>query len=617
MEAGRWKWIDWSLFSLHLFWYGSISVYLITDSDRILDGFNGMHFMLFTLSYAVPQFFWRPRYKNVLGFTIAELLLGGTVTGLLYFWADHYVDNMSVPLILLGYLATKKVAYWSAPIVIIGFPMFGLIAGHQTWDATMDTLVNHFLLYGVGVGYNVFIVNSRKMKDLLNKNQKQYELIQQYAAQVEALTLKEERNRLAGELHDTVGYAFASLIMGLEASKTLMELDPVQAKDKMEGLLQQARDNVDQIRQQIHHIKPDDEKLLFSLQLMEEIKMFSKHADMDIPFKLIGHESQVPLAVQHVLTRCLQEALTNAVKHGQARGIAVTLRVEPAELTLIIKDEGTGSHDLTYGFGLRTMQQRLSTVLGELKVNSNMTSGTEVMCKVPVRDQLEDKEIRLLIIDDQALIRESLQIVFMRESDIEIVGLGQNGQEAIALCQQLNPHIILMDVHMPDMDGVEATKVIKQQWPHIKIITLTSIQEMDAAVEAISLGADGYLLKTIHPRDLLSAIRLVYRGGTLMSTEVAKQLTQWVKQSSDVPGAPTVPDEHKGPVETPEYHLTERELQVLECLSKGEKYREIAQRLFLSEGTVRNYVSSLYSKLEVNNRTQAMKKAQLHGLVSE
>jgi DNA-binding NarL/FixJ family response regulator len=167
--------------------------------------------------------------------------------------------------------------------------------------------------------------------------------------------------------------------------------------------------------------------------------------------------------------------------------------------------------------------------LGELKVNSGINVGTEIVCTVPMKDYLEEKEIRLLIIDDQDLIRESLQIVFMRESDLEVVGLGKSGREAIELCQQHDPHLVLLDVQMPGMDGIQATKWIKEQWPHIKVIILTTFQEMDSAMEAISLGAEGYLLKTIHPFDLLSAIRLVYRGGTLMSTEVAKQLIDSIK----------------------------------------------------------------------------------------
>ncbi|WP_258210196.1 helix-turn-helix transcriptional regulator [Paenibacillus radicibacter] len=611
MGARRWKWIDWSLFSLHLFWYLSISVYLLANSNRIIEGFNGIHFLIFTLSYVVPQFFWRPNYKNVVGFTLAVLLFGGFVTGLLYYWTDHYIDNMSVPMILLGYLATRKVAYWSAPIAILGFPLLGVMFGHQTWESTMDTVMNHLLLYGIGVGYNVFIMNNRTMKALLDKNKKQYQLIQQYATQVEALTLKEERNRLAGELHDTVGYAFTSLIMGLEASKALMEMDPNKAGEKMEGILQQARVSVDHIRQQIHQIKPTEENTMLSMHFIDEIRGFSDYSDIQISFKLIGQEIQVPLAIQHVLTRCLQETLTNAVRHGQARVIIVTLTYEADQLILIVRDDGCGNHDLTFGFGLSTMQQRLTTVMGGLQINSGMNAGTEIICTVPIKDQLGNNEIRLVIIDDQDLIRESLQIVFMRESDLEVVGLGQNGREAVELCQQLNPNIILLDVQMLEMNGVEATRIIKQQWPHIKIIILTTFEEMGSAKEAISLGAEGYLLKTIHPRDLLSAIRLVYRGGTLMSTEVARQLINLINHSNDVPS------ENTRLTKTHEYDLTERELQVLKYLSDGDKYRDIAQKLFLSEGTVRNYVSSLYSKLEVNNRTQAMKKAQMHGLVRE
>jgi DNA-binding NarL/FixJ family response regulator/signal transduction histidine kinase len=615
MESKRWQWIDWSLFYLHLFWYVSISLFLLKNINEYVPELHWLTFVLFTLSFAVPQFFWRPSYRNAVYFTLAELGFGGLITGLLYVFKDNFTDNMSIPMIILGYLATKRVAYWSAPLLIIGLPLLGVILGHQTWGMTMDTLFNHLLLYGVGAGYNIFILINSKMKALLSENQKQYQLIQQYANQVEAMTLKEERSRLAGELHDTVGYAFTSLIMGLEVSKALMEIDTDQAKVKMEGILRQARMSIDDIRHQIHQITPLEMDLAFSNYIIREMKLFTENTHVQVNIELVGEEIQVPEQIRFVLIRCLQEALTNAVKHGQVSQVEIRLCYEANKLIFSIKDEGVGTSDLTYGFDLRTMEQRLTTVAGKLKLNSRLNVGTEIICEIPLKDQqLNQQEIQPLIIDDQELIRESLQIIFMREADIEVVALGKNGLEAIELCDKLQPHVVLIDVSMPEMDGVQATKQIKQQWPEIKVIILTTFQETDSAMEAISLGAEGYLLKTIHPLDLLSAIRLVYRGGTLISTEVAGQLIDLLKQWSETKNELKLKEPFKD-IKIDSYGLTERELQVLECLSEGDKYRDIANKLFLSEGTVRNYVSSLYSKLEVNNRMQAMKKAQLHGLV--
>ena len=207
---------------------------------------------------------------------------------------------------------------------------------------------------------------------------------------------------------------------------------------------------------------------------------------------------------------------------------------------------------------------------------------------------------RILIVDDQELIRESLSIVLNMEEDIEVVGIAQNGQIAVELCEKQQPDVVLMDIHMPVMDGILATRKIKNSWPQVRVIILTTFQELDYVVEALDIGAEGYLLKAIHPKDLAAGIRLVNRGGTLISQEMARMLASQLKHSEP---------------KSLKHGLSEREQQVLECLSQGLSNRETAEKLFLSEGTVKNYISSIYSKLEVRDRLQAVKKARDEGIV--
>ncbi|GGH11449.1 response regulator [Paenibacillus segetis] len=211
------------------------------------------------------------------------------------------------------------------------------------------------------------------------------------------------------------------------------------------------------------------------------------------------------------------------------------------------------------------------------------------------------EKIKVLLVDDQELILESLHIVLSMEEDLEIVGLAKNGEEAIKGCERWIPDIVLMDINMPVMDGVAATTLIKERMPVIKIIMLTSYKEVEYVLAALSHGAEGYLLKAIHPRDLAAGIRVVHTGGTLISQEMASKM---IKSMNNAPAA-----------KNNEYGLTAREIEVLHKLASGMRNQDIAEVLYLSEGTVKNYISNIYSKLNVKGRREAARKARDSGII--
>ncbi|WP_274361843.1 response regulator transcription factor [Paenibacillus thermotolerans] len=237
--------------------------------------------------------------------------------------------------------------------------------------------------------------------------------------------------------------------------------------------------------------------------------------------------------------------------------------------------------------------------------------------------------VRLLLADDQELIRESLHIVLEMDPELEVAGMAENGRVAVEVCERERPDIILMDLHMPEMDGVEATRTIKQRFPEVKIIILTTFQEVQYVVDALGAGAEGYLLKAIHPRDLAEGIKWVYSGGTLIPQDIALLLVSQLQgKTAAMPATAGTGSAAAGPAQAASarqeaadpsmnsaYGLSERELQVLHCIADGLNNREIAERLFLSEGTVKNYISAIYSKMEVRDRIGAARKAQSEGLV--
>ncbi|HIW34945.1 MAG TPA: response regulator transcription factor [Candidatus Paenibacillus intestinavium] len=210
-------------------------------------------------------------------------------------------------------------------------------------------------------------------------------------------------------------------------------------------------------------------------------------------------------------------------------------------------------------------------------------------------------KIKVLLVDDQELILESLHIVLSLEEDFDIVGLARNGEEAIKVCEQFQPDIVLMDINMPIMDGVAATALIKERLPVIKVIILTSYREVEYVLAALSYGAEGYLLKAIHPKDLAAGIRVVHAGGTLITQEMANKMIKSMNNTTAT--------------KSNEYGLSVREIEVLHKLASGMRNQDIAEALFLSEGTVKNYISTIYSKLNVRGRREATRKARDSGIM--
>lgn len=187
------------------------------------------------------------------------------------------------------------------------------------------------------------------------------------------------------------------------------------------------------------------------------------------------------------------------------------------------------------------------------------------------------------------------------EEDLEIVGLAKNGEEALKSCEQFIPDVVLMDINMPVMDGVAATSLIKERIPTAKIIMLTSYKEVEYVLAALSNGAEGYLLKALHPKDLAAGIRVVQAGGTLISQEMASKMIKSIN--------------HTSPAKNNEFGLTAREIEVLHKLASGLRNQDIAKALYLSEGTVKNYISTIYSKMNVKGRREATQKARDLGMM--
>jgi DNA-binding NarL/FixJ family response regulator len=229
------------------------------------------------------------------------------------------------------------------------------------------------------------------------------------------------------------------------------------------------------------------------------------------------------------------------------------------------------------------------------------------------------ESIRVLIVDDQRLLCEGFRKLIEMESNLEVVGMAGDGEEALAITERLiaaqtAPDVVLVDVRMPHMDGITATKIFKERWPAIRIVILTTFDDRDLIHAGLQAGASGYVLKDITAEQLATTIRGVAQGQVLLHPDVASAVVASLASASGEP-AMTAPAAPTFAVTSDLTQLTEREREILTLLARGASNREISETLYIAGGTVKNHLSNILSKLGVRDRTQAALKARELGLL--
>jgi DNA-binding NarL/FixJ family response regulator len=212
--------------------------------------------------------------------------------------------------------------------------------------------------------------------------------------------------------------------------------------------------------------------------------------------------------------------------------------------------------------------------------------------------------VRVLIADDQALVRSGFRMIIEARDDLEVVGEAEDGAEAARLAGELRPDVVLMDVRMPDVDGIEATRQIVSSGSEARVLVLTTFDLDEYVYAAVRAGASGFLLKDVRPEDLVDAIRLVADGNALLGPTVTRRLLEHFADGEPTGRAATAVD-----------GLTEREQEILRLVAQGHSNAEVAGKLFLSEATVKTHVSSILRKLGVRDRVQAVIAAYDAGIV--
>ncbi|WP_088362213.1 response regulator [Bacillus cereus] len=587
-----WFWYDWIMLGVRLL--ASVSIILATLNFQ--DGLTLPLWIIILweiIAFSIP---WVALLFNYKYYLFTEILLyGGLCIYLTSLFPEAY-NTFLISVFLIAANSKHLSYYWTAPITV--FITTGIFYAVAPSNSYWIMVTYYGFAYVMGFAFHLLIVNHKQNESI----RKQNAVLEQYMSQIERITLAEERNRLSSELHDTVGHAYTSIIMGMETLRT--ELATEMGIQRLDSLLEMGRKSIEDVRGYLHQMESpcQSPSLIQSLQNLGA--EFQEHAQVNVSFRTYGEEYELSRQTKIAFIRCLQESLTNAVRHGQGTEIIVSLQFEQQYTRLEVQDNGKGNVEWQEGFGMNTMKERAMNLQGQLSVYTKPDEGMLVTCTIPRQTEIKDGLIRLLIVDDQPFVRESLRTLLDRYEDLNVVGLAEDGNEAIDLCGRLQPHVILMDLDMQHMDGVEATKKIKQQWPHIRILIFTTFQDTEQALESLRNGADGFLLKSIETLELANTIRLIHKGGTLIDQGMSHKIFE----------------KFDAPKETPQskataYELTAREIEILQLVAKGLRYTTIASRLYLSNGTVRNYASTAYTKLGVRNKEEAVQKALEIGII--
>ncbi|MFL0492496.1 response regulator [Bacillus sp. 179-I 2A5 NHS] len=587
-----WFWYDWIMLGVRLL--TSVSIILATLNFQ--DGLTlplGIIILWEIVVFSIP---WVALLFNYKYYLFTEILLyGGLCIYLTSLFPEAY-NTFLISVFLIAANSKHLSYYWTAPTTVFITPgiFYAVAPSNSYW-----VMVTYYgFAYVMGFAFHLLIVNHKQNEAI----RKQNAVLEQYMSQIERITLAEERNRLSGELHDTVGHAYTSIIMGMETLRT--ELATEMGIQRLDSLLEMGRNSIEDVRSYLHQMESpcQSPSLIQSLQNLGV--EFQEHTQVNVIFRAFGEEYQLSRQAKIAFIRCLQESLTNAVRHGQGTEIIVSLQFEQQYTRLEVQDNGKGNVEWQEGFGMNAMKERAMNLQGQLSVYTKPDQGMLVTCTIPRQTEIKDGLIRLLIVDDQPFVRESLRTLLDRYEDFNVVGLAEDGNQAIDLCGRLQPHVILMDLDMQHMDGVEATKKIKQQWPHIRVLIFTTFQDTEQALESLRNGADGFLLKSIETLELANTIRLIHKGGTLIDQGMSNKIFEKLDEQNETPQSKAAA-----------YELIAREIEILQLVAKGLRYTTIASRLYLSSGTVRNYASSAYTKLGVRNKEEAVQKALEIGVI--
>lgn len=434
-----------------------------------------------------------------------------------------------------------------------------------------------------------------------------------------ALTEQRERRRIAQELHDQVGHALAGIKFRLgELSDRLHDPIIMESLELLEQAIKSSRNLTYELSPPVLHE--------LGLGAALEWLVHQLRANYGIAGEYIDDRQPKPLGedLRVVLFQSVRELLMNIAKHSKASSARVEAQVKDAVLCITVSDDGVGfdPHALKKpghpngGFGLFSIRERLAHLGAQINIVSARGRGTKIELLSPLQSAtpqpavngtevaiVPQRKIRIVIADDQTLTREGLRLLLEKIPDIEVIGEAADGEAAVDICRRITPDVVVMDIAMPKLNGIEATKRILAEQPQIKVIGLSMHADGQFVLEMLRAGAAGYLLKDCAQQDLAQAIHAVDANLTFLSPGVAGNVVQDYVQGRAQQEQPAASE------------LTPREKEVLALVAEGINAKQIGERLGVSVKTVEAHRQHIMEKLNLRSVAELTKYAIRKGLV--
>ena len=417
-------------------------------------------------------------------------------------------------------------------------------------------------------------------------------------ANARAEAAAEERNRMAREVHDTVATGLVSVLLQVQAAQASLADGQL---DDLEHALAEVRSAahfaLEETRRSVLGLAPSPlEGRSLEEALERELAWATRTGAANVRLVVAGTRTPLPADFAHALFRIVQEALTNALQHANARSVRIGIVYAPVAVTLLVQDDGAG-FDTTeveqagaiHGIGLRGMVERAELMGGTLEVDSTPGWGTRVRAHLPHpgTDPLAPppRRVRVLVVDDHESVRVGItRLLSDAEPSIEVIGQAGSGQEALAMWRAHRPDVALMDIRMPNGDGVEAISWIRAEDPSASIVALTAFDHDERVSGALRAGARGFLGKDASGAELARAVLAAAHGDAVLGSGAVDQLYAHLNGAAS---------------------LSAREREVFALLERGLTDRQIAHALTISVKTVEKHVGAILRKTGAQNRTEA------------